>query len=103
MQLFSSLASLPTKLISPASLYSLLNSFASVLDEPGVKAPRAAEFVRIVAASLFRFTIGDDHGADQLVSSLNSYVQDTRVIQPGFLVDDKNGSKIDDVSYTSLL
>lgn len=64
-------------LVSLQSLLSLLSSFAAVLDEPGLRATRGDECVKIVAETLLR--LGDVQGTEPLRDSLQSYMTARRI------------------------
>ncbi|KAM0788666.1 hypothetical protein ACM66B_002765 [Microbotryomycetes sp. NB124-2] len=71
---FAHLTSAPkaAPLVTLSSLLSLLSSFVAVLDEPGLRAARGDECVRIVAEAILR--LGNIEGTDSLKDSLHSYV-----------------------------
>ncbi|GAA5965784.1 hypothetical protein JCM3765_007346 [Sporobolomyces pararoseus] len=73
VNLFSQLTMLPKEspLIASTSLLTLLSSFLSVLDEPGLRLSRGDECVRIIVESLLRIE-GGDEGAYQAAGGLES-------------------------------
>lgn len=99
--LFAHLARLPTPssssspLISPSSLTTLLASFISVLDEPGLRASRGDECLRIVVEALLRLGPapaapegeapaddaegGGEEGQERLREGVQSYLSARRV------------------------
>ena len=68
LHLFAHLASLPKPLVDSSSLLSLLqNSFVSVLEnEPGLRAERGDELVRVVLETLIRLSSDNGLNADSL-------------------------------------
>ncbi|KAK4056523.1 Nuclear cap-binding protein subunit 1 [Microbotryomycetes sp. JL221] len=72
--LFAHLTRAPagSPLVDLSSLISVLRSFAVVLDEPGLRAARGDECVRIIAETILR--LGEVEGLDSLKDSLQSYL-----------------------------
>ncbi|KAK4055782.1 Nuclear cap-binding protein subunit 1 [Microbotryomycetes sp. JL201] len=76
---FAHLTSAPKSapLVTLSSLLALLSSFAAVLDEPGLRAARGDECVRIVAETILR--LGNVEGTDALKDSLQSYISARKI------------------------
>ncbi|ORY91755.1 MIF4G like-domain-containing protein [Leucosporidium creatinivorum] len=68
----------PTPLVSPSSLITLLSSFTSVLDEPGLRAARGDECVRIVVEALLHLDRATE-GTEGLRDSVQSYLAARRL------------------------
>lgn len=96
--LFAHLASIPTSapLISSTSLTTLLTSFVAVLDEPGLRAARGDECVRIIVEALLRLG-GGAVGTETLRDGVQSYLAGRRVEKELFGDADTSG-QFEDVS-----
>ncbi|BGO90576.1 hypothetical protein NBRC10512_005296 [Rhodotorula toruloides] len=81
--LFSYLTTMPpaSPVISASSLVNLLASFISVLDEPGLRAARGDECVRIIVEALLRFDENAlaEPGVDTLRDGVQSYLSSRRI------------------------
>ncbi|KAK4700512.1 nuclear cap-binding protein subunit 1, partial [Phenoliferia sp. Uapishka_3] len=80
--LFTSLTSLPSTsspLVSSASLIVLLTSFTAVLSEPGLRASRGDECVRVVVESMLRMEPSESGETDGLKDSVQSYLAARRI------------------------
>ena len=67
--------------VTVSSLLSLLNSFVSVLDEPGLKATRGDECVRIIIEALLRLdsTALSEPAVEMLREGIEGYVSSRRI------------------------
>ncbi|GAA5821849.1 hypothetical protein JCM11251_004742 [Rhodosporidiobolus azoricus] len=92
--LFATLTSLPPSapLVSLSSLITLLTSFVSVLDEPGLRAARGDECVRIIVEALLRIdaeALAAEGGVDTLRDGAQGYLESRRVEKAVF-ADEEN-------------
>lgn len=73
--MFAHLSSIPTgpPLIDPTSFATLLSSFVAVLDEPGLRAARGDECVRIIVEALLRLP-RDAVGTESLRDGVQTYL-----------------------------
>jgi nuclear cap-binding protein subunit 1 len=104
LHLFAHLASLPTPLIAPQSFISLLPSFVSVLDEPGVRANRGDEAVRIIVEALLRMQ-GEriqDSQVEPLLEAIRSYLPG-RKLDRALFTEEKHNEQFEDVREEPLL
>lgn len=87
-----------------SSLLSLLNSFVSVLDEPGLKATRGDECVRIVIEALLRLDSAalSKPAVEMLREGIEGYVSSRR-IEKELFADGENQAQWLDVSWRILL
>lgn len=99
--LFAHLSSLPSAspLIAASSLTTLLSSFVAVLDEPGLRASRGDECVRIIVEALLRLG-GDAVGTEGLRDGVQSYLANRRVEKELFS-DAETSAQFEDVRIVS--
>lgn len=90
--------------VTVSSLLSLLNSFVSVLDEPGLKATRGDECVRIIIEALLRLdsTALSEPAVEMLREGIEGYVSSRR-IEKELFADGENQAQWLDVSWQILL
>jgi len=90
--------------VTVSSLLSLLNSFVSVLDEPGLKATRGDECVRIIIEALLRLdsTALSEPAVEMLREGIEGYVSSRR-IEKELFADGENQAQWLDVSWQVLL
>ncbi|GAA5870142.1 hypothetical protein JCM8547_006899 [Rhodosporidiobolus lusitaniae] len=94
--LFAHLTFLPASspLISVSSLITLLTSFVSVLDEPGLRAARGDECVRIIVEALLRLdsaAIAGEVGIDTLRDGVQGYLSSRRIEMELFADEETKG------------
>lgn len=107
--LFAQLTSIPLSapLVAPTSLMTLLSSFLSVLDEPGLRLSRGDECVRIIVEALLRLEGGDEGafqaagGLETLKEGIQGYV-DARKVGKDAFADEETKEQWVDVSLPSL-
>ena len=99
--LFAQLTSLPlsSPLIASTSLLTLLSSFLSVLDEPGLRSSRGDECVRIIVEALLRLEV-DEHefelgGGESLKEGVRVYGESRRVEKDCFADEETKGQWVD--------
>lgn len=102
MQVFAHLARTPQSAptISPDSLIALLGAFVRVLDEPGLRAARGDECVRIIVETLLHYG-PDQAGTDSLQNSVQTYLSSRR-IDRGLFGDAETAGQFEDVSGVEL-
>ncbi|GAA6063502.1 hypothetical protein JCM10212_004764 [Sporobolomyces blumeae] len=97
--LFAQLTALPTHapLVAVSSLMTLLTSFLSVLDEPGLRAARGDECVRIIVEALLR-TDGSDaesSGVETLKTGVQNYMAGRRIEKDVFADEETKAQWVD--------
>lgn len=93
----SHLAALLNPIISSSSVITLLTTFAAVFDEPGLRASRGDDCVRIVVESLLRLGGTHGEGTEGLRGAVQTYLATRRVEEELFGEGDA-GSQYEDVS-----
>lgn len=86
-----------TPTVSPASLITLLSAFVKVLDEPGLRAARGDECVRIIVEALLHFGT-EQPGIEDLKNSVQNYLSSRR-IDRGLFGDAETAGQFEDVSH----
>ncbi|GAA6014699.1 hypothetical protein JCM10207_006907 [Rhodosporidiobolus poonsookiae] len=94
--LFTLLTSLPpsSPIVSASSLITLLSSFVAVLDEPGLRAARGDECVRIIVEALLRLDtslVDADSGLNTLRDGVQGYLASRRVERELFADEETKG------------
>ncbi|GAA5927562.1 Sto1p [Sporobolomyces koalae] len=105
--LFTQLTSLPVSspLVASTSLLTLLSSFLSVLDEPGLRLSRGDECVRIIVEALLRLEGGDEGafaaagGLDSLREGIQAYADARKVGKDAFADEETKGQWVDTLEY----
>ncbi|GAA5937525.1 hypothetical protein JCM10213_007267 [Rhodosporidiobolus nylandii] len=102
--LFAHLTALPpsSPLLSVSSLLTLLTSFVSVLDEPGLRAARGDECVRIIVEALLRLdatAVAGDVGIDTLRDGVQGYLASRRIERELFADEETKGQWQDPLEH----
>ncbi|GAA5880762.1 hypothetical protein JCM16303_004343 [Sporobolomyces ruberrimus] len=105
--LFAQLTSIPLSapLVAPTSLMTLLSSFLSVLDEPGLRLSRGDECVRIIVEALLRLEGGDEGafqaagGLETLKEGIQGYVDARKVGKDAFADEETKEQWVDTLEY----
>lgn len=79
----------------------LLSSFVAVLDEPGLRAARGDECVRIIVESLLRLGRDGSAGTEALRDGVQVYLA-ARKLEKDLFSDADNASQYEDVSFSVL-
>lgn len=90
----------PTPLVSLSSLNTLLSSFISVVDEPGLRAARGDECVRIVVEALLRLGPGAEE-TESLRDGMQSYLA-ARRLDTELFADAETSGQYKDASWVDL-
>lgn len=93
----SHLAALLNPIIASSAVITLLTTFAEVFDEPGLRASRGDDCVRIIVESLLRMGGTHGEGAEGLRGAVQNYLA-TRRIEEEIFGEGDAGSQHEDVS-----
>lgn len=101
--LFATLTTMPPSVpvVTVSSLLSLLNSFVSVLDEPGLKATRGDECVRIIIEALLRLdsTALSEPAVEMLREGIEGYVSSRRIEKELFADGENQAQWLDPLEH----
>ena len=92
---FAHLATLPTPLVTSSSVVALLSVFLGVLEEPGLRASRGDECVRIIVEGLLRLGSAVE-GTDGLRDGVQAYLT-SRKINTELFEDKDTAGQLQDV------
>lgn len=99
--LFATLTTMPSAVpvVSLSSFLNLLSSFASVLDEPGLRAARGDECVRVIIEGLLRLDTSSlsDPGVETLREHVHTYMS-ARRLEKELFAEGENQAQWLDVS-----
>ncbi|GAA5986795.1 hypothetical protein JCM10908_000901 [Rhodotorula pacifica] len=101
--LFATLTTMPSSapVVTLSSLISLLNSFVSMLDEPGLKATRGDECVRIVIEALLRLdsVALSEPGVELLREGVETYISSRRIEKELFADGENQAQWLDPLEH----